>query len=146
MVMNLDKCIGCHTCSITCKNVWTNRQGAEYMYFNNVETKPGIGYPKHWEDQEKWKGGWELKNGELRLRSGSRVERLAKLFYHPDQPEMDDYYEPGPTTMRRSSIPSGKTISRWLVPGPSSPRNAWRSNGPQLGGRSGRWPVCPPGL
>ncbi|WP_037009687.1 hypothetical protein, partial [Pseudomonas sp. RL] len=20
MVMNLDKCIGCHTCSITCKN------------------------------------------------------------------------------------------------------------------------------
>ena len=94
MVMNLDKCIGCHTCSITCKNVWTNRQGAEYMYFNNVETKPGIGYPKHWENQEKWKGGWELKNGELRLRSGSKVERLAKLFYHPDQPEMDDYYEP----------------------------------------------------
>lgn len=94
MVLNLDKCIGCHTCSITCKNVWTNRQGAEYMYFNNVETKPGIGYPKNWENQEKWKGGWELKNGELRLRSGSKVERLAKLFYHPDQPEMDDYYEP----------------------------------------------------
>ena len=23
MVMNLDKCIGCHTCSVTCKNVWT---------------------------------------------------------------------------------------------------------------------------
>ena len=21
MVMNLDKCIGCHTCSVTCKNV-----------------------------------------------------------------------------------------------------------------------------
>ncbi len=53
MVMNLDKCLGCHTCSITCKNVWTNREGAEYMYFNNVETKPGIGYPKNWEDQEK---------------------------------------------------------------------------------------------
>ena len=43
MVMNLDKCLGCHTCSITCKNVGTNREGAEYMYFNNVETKPGIG-------------------------------------------------------------------------------------------------------
>ena len=27
MVMNLDKCIGCHTCSVTCKNVWTNRRG-----------------------------------------------------------------------------------------------------------------------
>ena len=94
MVMNLDKCIGCHTCSITCKNVWTNREGAEYMYFNNVETKPGIGYPKNWEDQEKWKGGWQYKNGELSLRSGSKAGRMLKLFYHPEQPEIDDYYEP----------------------------------------------------
>ena len=29
MVMNLDKCIGCHTCSVTCKQVWTNRDGTE---------------------------------------------------------------------------------------------------------------------
>ena len=29
MVLNLDKCIGCHTCSVTCKNVWTNRPGME---------------------------------------------------------------------------------------------------------------------
>ena len=94
MVMNLDKCIGCHTCSILCKNVWTNRRGAEYMYFNNVETKPGIGYPKQWENQEKWKGGWELKDGELSLKTGGKISRLAKLFYHPQQPEMDDYYEP----------------------------------------------------
>ena len=48
MVLNLDKCIGCHTCSVTCKNVWTNREGMEYAWFNNVETKPGIGYPKDW--------------------------------------------------------------------------------------------------
>lgn len=94
MVMNLDKCIGCHTCSITCKNVWTNREGAEYMYFNNVETKPGIGYPKNWEDQEQWKGGWELKDGKLALKSGSKGLRLAKLFFHPEQPELHDYYEP----------------------------------------------------
>jgi len=40
MVLNLDKCIGCHTCSVTCKNVWTNREGMEYAWFNNVETKP----------------------------------------------------------------------------------------------------------
>ena len=30
MVMNLDKCIGCHTCSVTCKQAWTNREGTEY--------------------------------------------------------------------------------------------------------------------
>ena len=41
MVMNLDKCIGCHDGSVTCKNVWTSRQGMEYAWFNNVETKPG---------------------------------------------------------------------------------------------------------
>ena len=56
MVMNLDKCIGCHTCTVTCKQVWTNRPGTEYVYFNNVETKPGIGYPRRYEDQEHWQG------------------------------------------------------------------------------------------
>ena len=59
MVLNLDKCIGCHTCSVTCKNVWTSRDGVEYAWFNNVETKPGIGYPKEWENQKRWNGGWE---------------------------------------------------------------------------------------
>ena len=24
------QCIGCHTCSVTCKNVWTSREGVEY--------------------------------------------------------------------------------------------------------------------
>lgn len=94
MVMNLDKCIGCHTCSVTCKNTWTNRPGAEYIYWNNVETKPGIGYPKQWEDQDKYRGGWELKDGELVLKSGSKVNRLLNLFYNPAQPELDDYFEP----------------------------------------------------
>ena len=46
MVMNLDKCIGCHTCSVTCKQAWTNRAGTEYVWFNNVETRPGSGYPR----------------------------------------------------------------------------------------------------
>jgi nitrate reductase beta subunit len=45
MVLNLDKCIGCHTCSITCKNVWTSREGVEYAWFNNVETKPALVFP-----------------------------------------------------------------------------------------------------
>lgn len=94
MVMNLDKCIGCHTCSVTCKNTWTNRKGAEYMYFNNVETKPGIGYPKRWEDQKKYRGGWELKNGELQLKSGSKATRLLNIFHNPDLPTIDDYFEP----------------------------------------------------
>ncbi|MEW6443174.1 MAG: nitrate reductase subunit beta [bacterium] len=94
MVMNLDKCIGCHTCSIPCKNVWTSRPGAEYIWFNNVETKPGIGYPKHWEDQERYRGGWAMKDGKLDLAAGGRLRKLAGIFYNPDLPTIDDYYEP----------------------------------------------------
>lgn len=94
MVMNLDKCLGCHTCSIPCKNVWTNRSGAEYIWYNNVETKPGIGYPKRWENQRRWKGGWTLRWKRLVLRAGGRSSKLTKIFYNPDLPLIDDYYEP----------------------------------------------------
>ena len=95
MVLNLDKCIGCHTCSVTCKNVWTNREGMEYAWFNNVETKPGIGYPKDWENQKRWNGGWVRKrNGKIEPRIGAKWRVLAKIFANPDLPEIDDYYEP----------------------------------------------------
>ncbi|BBY52751.1 hypothetical protein MKOR_00020 [Mycolicibacillus koreensis] len=84
MVMNLDKCIGCHTCSVTCKQAWTNREGTEYVWFNNVETRPGVGYPRTYEDQEKWRGGWTLdKKGRLRLRDGGRLSKLARIFANP---------------------------------------------------------------
>ena len=95
MVLNLDKCIGCHTCSVTCKNVWTNREGVEYAWFNNVETKPGIGFPKEWENQKKWNGGWTRRaNGKIEPRIGAKWRVLAKIFANPDLPEIDDYYEP----------------------------------------------------
>jgi nitrate reductase beta subunit len=94
MVMNLDKCIGCHTCSVTCKQAWTNRSGLEYAWFNNVETRPGQGYPRTYQDQEKWQGGWVLKRGKLKLRSGGRLSRLAKIFSNPRLPGINDYYEP----------------------------------------------------
>jgi len=48
MVMDLNKCIGCQTCTVACKTQWTNRNGREYMYWNNVETMPGEGYPRGW--------------------------------------------------------------------------------------------------
>ena len=94
MVFHLDKCIGCHTCSLACKNIWTDRKGAEYMWWNNVETKPGTGFPTAWEDQEKYKGGWECADDELRLRSTSKSKTVVNIFHHPNMPTMDDYYEP----------------------------------------------------
>ncbi len=95
MVMNLDKCIGCHTCSVTCKQAWTNRAGTEYVWFNNVETRPGQGYPRTYQDQEKWRGGWELnRRGRLRLKAGGRFRKLLTIFANPLLPSIDDYYEP----------------------------------------------------
>ena len=94
MVFHLDKCIGCHTCSLACKNIWTDRKGAEYMWWNNVETKPGTGFPTAWEDQEKYKGGWKCEDDELRLRSTSKSKTVVNIFHHPNMPTMDDYYEP----------------------------------------------------
>ncbi len=94
-VLNLDKCIGCHTCSVTCKNVWTSRQGMEYAWFNNVESKPGIGYPRQWENQKVWNGGWERTGGgKLKPKMGGKLRLLSKIFANPDLPQIDDYYEP----------------------------------------------------
>jgi len=96
MVFHLDKCIGCHTCTVACKNIWTDRKGTEYMYWNNVETKPGTGYPTRWEDQEQYRGGWVLdeKGGKLKLRLQGKWGTLANIFYNPYLPSIDDYFEP----------------------------------------------------
>ncbi|AIG64325.1 nitrate reductase [Corynebacterium atypicum] len=95
MVMNLDKCIGCHTCSVTCKQAWTNREGTEYIWFNNVETRPGVGYPREWEDQERWEGGWQrTSSGGLKPRAGGQLKTLMTIFHNPKLPSIEDYYEP----------------------------------------------------
>ena len=75
MVMDLNKCIGCQTCTSACKTQWTNRNGREYMYWNNVETKPGDGYPRYYEAS----GGGFDENGQL---------KTGKL------PSAEDYGEP----------------------------------------------------
>ena len=50
MVLDLNKCLGCHTCSIACKNMWNTDQGTDYAYWNNVETMPGKGFPANVHD------------------------------------------------------------------------------------------------
>lgn len=94
MVLNLDKCLGCHTCSIPCKNAWTTAPGSEYMWFNNVETKPGTGYPHLWENQHLRKGGWVSRGGKLHLKAGGKWAKATQIFGNPNLPTMDHYYEP----------------------------------------------------
>lgn len=49
IVFDLNKCIACQTCSLACKTTWTSGKGQEYMFWNNVETKPYGSYPLAWD-------------------------------------------------------------------------------------------------
>ena len=120
MTFNLEKCIGCNTCTVACKNVWTNREGAEYMWWNNVETKPGIGYPKRWEDQELWKGGWVRKGDSLRLRYGGKAYQMANLFFNPHMPEMSDYYGEDVYTFTYDDLQNPEQLTQQPVARPKS--------------------------
>ncbi|GMV82521.1 MAG: hypothetical protein AMXMBFR7_37050 [Planctomycetota bacterium] len=48
-VFNINRCIGCQTCTMACKSTWTFSKGQEYMWWNNVESKPYGGYPQGWD-------------------------------------------------------------------------------------------------
>ena len=56
-VYDLNKCIGCQTCSVACKVLWTHEEeGAEHQWWMTVNTQPGAGTPKDW---EKMGGGYD---------------------------------------------------------------------------------------
>ncbi len=48
-VFNINRCIACQSCTMACKSTWTFSKGQEYMWWNNVETKPYGGYPHNWD-------------------------------------------------------------------------------------------------
>ncbi|CAB1368600.1 4Fe-4S dicluster domain-containing protein [Denitratisoma oestradiolicum] len=52
MVLDLNKCLGCHTCSVACKKLWNTDAGTDYSYWNNVETLPGKGFPANIHDPD----------------------------------------------------------------------------------------------
>ena len=62
-VFDTNKCIACQTCTLACKNAWTAGKGQEYMFWNNVETKPWGFYPLGYDIKileklgvQKWEG------------------------------------------------------------------------------------------
>jgi DMSO reductase family type II enzyme iron-sulfur subunit len=77
VVFDLNKCIGCQTCSVACKVLWTRDEGMEHQWWCTVNTQPGKGTPKDWEEmgggerggvpvpghlptREEFGGGWEF--------------------------------------------------------------------------------------
>jgi nitrate reductase beta subunit len=62
-VFDINKCIACQTCTMACKHTWTTGEGQEYMFWNNVESKPYGFYPLAWDVKilgllgpQKWEG------------------------------------------------------------------------------------------
>ncbi len=70
MVFDLNKCIGCQTCSVACKVLWTNEDGKRDMWWCSVNTQPGRGTPR---DYEQMGGGYDA-TGKLVLGELPRSE------------------------------------------------------------------------
>ena len=49
-VFDMNKCLGCQTCTIACKTLWTDQEGTDYMWWNIVSTMPGQGTPRGWQE------------------------------------------------------------------------------------------------
>ncbi|MGQ9694741.1 MAG: 4Fe-4S dicluster domain-containing protein [Thermodesulfobacteriota bacterium] len=48
-IFDTNKCIACQTCTVACKNAWTAGKDQEFMWWNNVESKPWGFYPLGWD-------------------------------------------------------------------------------------------------
>lgn len=94
-VFDINKCIACQTCSIACKTTWTSGRGQEYMFWNNVETKPYGGYPLSWDARilEKigggsWKG--DMYTGKTIFEKALEERKNVEGFL----PELEDWAYP----------------------------------------------------
>ncbi len=93
-VFDTNKCIACQTCTMACKNAWTSGKGQEFMWWNNVETKPWGFYPLGWDIRlleqlgaQKWEGDRYV--GKTIFEAGQYGE--PALGYLPQE---DDYRFP----------------------------------------------------
>jgi len=59
MVFDLNKCLGCQTCTVACKTLWTDTPGMDGMWWNIVNTMPGLGTPR-----DVFSHGGGYKNGQ----------------------------------------------------------------------------------
>lgn len=94
IVMDLNKCLGCQTCTMACKKMWTDGDGMGFMYWANVETRPGQGYPRRW---DRIGGGFrdgDLTPGELpsldAYGSALEFDYPDRLFRGGKKPVMPD--------------------------------------------------------
>lgn len=96
-VFDLNKCIGCQTCSVACKVLWNEGEaGTEHMWWMTVNTQPGRGTPIDWEAMgggyedgelvkgvlptpEQFGGGWDYNYDEVLHGGKGRSVHLQKV-------------------------------------------------------------------
>ena len=84
MVFDLNKCIGCQTCSVACKVLWGRDEGMEHQWWATVNTQPGKGTPKDWEQMGGGERGGVSVPGHLPTREefgGGWDYDFQRLFY-----------------------------------------------------------------
>lgn len=116
-VFNTNRCIACQSCTMCCKSTWTFSPGQEYMWWNNVETKPYGGYPKHWDKRtlelmesanpggQVWDANNVTENAPYGVYQGKTIFELAgpgryALGYRPSDDDwlVPNLYEDTPTS------------------------------------------------
>jgi len=93
-IFDTNKCIACQTCTMACKTTWTSGKGQEYVFWNNVESKPWGYYPLGWDVRvlellgpQRWEG--DVYAGRTIFEAASKPEEI--LGYMPDEL---DYAQP----------------------------------------------------
>jgi ethylbenzene hydroxylase subunit beta/complex iron-sulfur molybdoenzyme family reductase subunit beta len=101
-VFDLNKCIGCQTCSVACKVQWPRDDpGTESMWWMTVNTQPGRGMPRDWETmgggyvdgrlqigreptEDEIGGGWDFNYDEVLNGGRGRNARFHAVSGNPN--------------------------------------------------------------
>jgi nitrate reductase / nitrite oxidoreductase, beta subunit len=112
IVFDLNKCIGCQSCTLACKTTWTSGKGQEYMFWNNVETKPYGSYPLAWDlnvleklGRQEW--GNNGAYGGKTIYEAAEPNEVAVHFYPKDEDWMYPNIGEDECT---GNIPGGESI------------------------------------
>jgi nitrate reductase beta subunit len=108
-------------------------QGVEYAWFNNVESKPGIGYPKDLGKPGEVAGRLDQGKRQAELKAGGKLKKIVQIFANPNLPQIDDYYEPFTYDHARlqnaplsEAAPTARPIS--LITGQKMDKITWGPN------------------
>lgn len=110
-VFDINRCIGCQTCTMACRSTWTFSDGQEHMWWNNVETQPYGGYPQHYDVKllrelgpQEWRG--DTYKGPTIFENPDLSGRKVPVGYQPEKREWSapNIFEDASTGHRQNGV------------------------------------------